>query len=167
MPAKNSNGKFAQPKSLDAAEVYLRVTRFCAYQERSHHEVRKKLYSLGLRNDAIDEILSRLITDGFINEERFAKAFSGGKFRIKSWGRLKIEQALSQHDITAQCIAIGLREIDEDAYRSTLKKLIHKKSDLLDETNIYQRRDAISKYVIAKGFEPELVWAMLKEELPG
>lgn len=165
MPAKISNGISSQSKPTDAAEVYLRATRYCAYQERSHDEVRKKLHSLGLRNDAIDEALSRLITDGFINEERFAKAFSGGKFRIKGWGRLKIEQALKQHDISSRCIAIGLREIDEEDYRATLKKLMRKKSNSIVSENLYKRRDVISRYVIAKGFEPELVWELLKEEI--
>jgi regulatory protein len=167
VPAKIFNSKPSSDKSLDAAEVYVRATRYCAYQERSHEEVRNKLHTLGLRGDAIDEALSKLILDGFLNEERFAKAFSGGKFRIKNWGRIKIEQALKAHDISTRCIAIGLREIDEDDYRATLKKLIQRKADSITEENVYKRRDIISKYVIAKGFEPELVWELLKEEIPG
>ena len=167
MPAKTSQKKSSENKSIDAAKTYARITRYCAYQERSHDEVRDKLLSLGQRSDTAEELISKLIVDGFVNEERFAKAFAGGKFRIKHWGRLKIEQALKAHDISSKCIAIGLREIDEDDYRATIKKLIQKKSDSLTEDNLYRRRDLISKYVNAKGFEPELVWDILKEEIPG
>jgi regulatory protein len=167
VPAKTSQWKSSQGKSSDPAEAYARISRYCAYQERSHDEVRNKLSSLGFTSDAADEIISKLIIDGFINEERFAKAFAGGKFRIKQWGRLKIEQALKAHDISSKCIAIGLREIDDDDYRATIRKLIQKKSDSVAEENLFKRRETISKYVIAKGFEPELVWELLKEEIPG
>jgi regulatory protein len=167
VPAKISHNNSSEHKSIDPAEAYARISRYCAYQERSHDEVRNKLLSLGIRNDVAEELISKLIIDGFVNEERFAKAFAGGKFRIKQWGRLKIEQALKGHDISSKCIAIGLREIDEDDYRTTIRKLIQKKSDSVTEENLYVRRDVISKYVIAKGFEPELVWGILKEEIPG
>jgi regulatory protein len=167
VPAKTSQNKLSENQSIDAAEAYARITRYCAYQERSHDEVREKLFAFGLRSDTAEEIISRLIVDGFVNEERFAKAFAGGKFRIKHWGRLKIEQALKAHDISTKCIAIGLREIDDDDYRATIRKLILKKSESATEGNLYKRRDIISKYVIAKGFEPELVWEMLKEEIRG
>ena len=167
MPGKISLKKSSEIKSIDPAEAYARISRYCAYQERSHDEVRNKLSSLGLRSDTAEEIISKLIIDGFVNEERFAKAFAGGKFRIKHWGRLKIEQALKAHDISSKCIATGLREIADDDYRTTIRKLIQKKSDTVTEDNLYKRRDVISKFIIAKGFEPELVWEILKEEIPG
>jgi len=166
VPAKTSQDKSSERKSIDPAEAYVRMRSYCAYQERSHDEVRDKLFSLGFRSDAAEELISRLIIDGFINEERFAKAFAGGKFRIKHWGKLKIEQALKAHDISSKCIAIGLREIDDDDYRATIRKLIQKKSESVTEENLFKRRDVVSKYVIAKGFEPELVWEILKEEIP-
>ena len=152
---------------MKRSDDFVRISRFCAYQERSHHEVRNKLESFGLGTDAVDELLSRLITEGFVNEERFAKAFAGGKFRIKNWGRLKIERALKAHNISSRCIAIGLREIDIDDYRAALEKLIAKKSDTITDDNLLRKRDLISKYAIGKGFEPELVWQMLLELLPG
>jgi len=124
------------------------------------------LQSFGLNSDSVDEILSRLITDGFVNEERFAKAFAGGKFRVKKWGRHKIELALKSHDISSKCIAIGLREIDNDDYRDTLRKLLIKKSETIGEENVYKSRDTISKFAIGKGFEPDLVWELMRELLP-
>jgi regulatory protein len=146
----------------DEATAFSRLARFCAYQERSHHEVKEKLSELGLFGDTADELLSRLITDGFVNEERFAKAFAGGKFRMKKWGRIRIEHGLQAHRISSRCIEIGLREIDEEDYRKVLQKLIMAKSDAVIAADPYQKWDVVSRYVIAKGYEPELVWETIK-----
>jgi regulatory protein len=147
----------------DEATAFPRLARFCAYQERSHHEVKEKLSKLGVYGDAADELLSRLITEGFVNEERFAKAFAGGKFRMKKWGRIRIEHALQSHRISSRCIDIGLREIDEEDYRNVLQKLISAKSSSVSIDDPYQKWDAVSRYVIAKGFEPDIVWEIIKE----
>ncbi len=86
-----SNDK--QPrKRLDPKTAKLKAADFCAYQERSQQEVRDKLYTYGLHEEEVEEVITELIIDGFISEERFAKAYAGGKFRIKGWGRRKIIQ---------------------------------------------------------------------------
>jgi regulatory protein len=153
-------------KKLTPSEALTRMYRYCAYQERCHSEAKKKLYEFGLSRDDVDELLSRLITEGFLNEERFAKAFAGGKFRMKKWGRLKIVNELEGHGLTANCIRLGLKEIDEEDYYKTLGDLLRKKSDQLTEDNDFVRRDKISKYAIQKGFEPDLVWRLVKEIFP-
>lgn len=122
---------------------------------------------MGLRTSEVDELLTDLITEGFLNEERFAKAFAGGKFRIKRWGRNKIVHALESKGLTKNCIRIGLLEIDESDYRSTLEELLRSKILDLRESNLFVARDRASKFAIQKGFEPELVWEKLKELLPG
>jgi regulatory protein len=153
-------------KKLTSTEAFARACRYCAYQERSHSEVKNKLYEFGLSRSDVDELLSRLITDGFLNEERFAKAFAGGKFRMKNWGRLKIVSELEAHGLTPNCIRSGLKEINDDDYRETLINILRKKSDQLLEENEFVRRDKLSKYAIQKGFEPDLVWKTLKELFP-
>lgn len=149
-------------KKLSLDDVRKKIYHYCAYQERSHQEVKTKLYSLELSSDQIDEMISHLITDGYLNEERFAKAFAGGKFRLKNWGRIKITGALEAKGLTRNCIRIGLQEIDEGDYRNTIKSLILKKADQEEEKNIYIRREKLANYIIQKGFEPELVWEIVK-----
>jgi regulatory protein len=149
-------------KVLTPHQAKEKIQRYCAYQERSHQEVRNKLYEYGLHRTDADEMITSLITEGFLNEERFAKAFAGGKFRLKKWGRIKITHALEGKGVSGNCILIGLREIDEDAYVRTLRELLKEKSESLEEDNVYARRDRLSKYAIQKGFEPELVWKVIK-----
>lgn len=151
---------------LSSAEALARIYRYCAYQERSHQEVKNKLYEYGLYSSEVDELLSRLITEGFLNEERFAKAFAGGKFRMKKWGRLKIQNKLESLGLTTRCIGRGMKEIDAVDYSKVLKDLLKKKAQQTIEENPYKRRDKVARFAIAKGYEPELVWEMVKEILP-
>ena len=153
-------------KTLTPAQAREKIRRYCAFQERSHQEVRNKLYEYGIYRSDIDEILADLITEGYLNEERFSKAFAGGKFRMKKWGRIKISHALESKGVSPNCIRIGLKEIDENSYLNTLRELIQEKSRQVDEENIFVLRDRISKYAIQKGYEPEMVWKEINQLFP-
>jgi len=150
-------------KNLNPAEARQKLYHYCAYQERSHQEVKGKLYELGMHSNDVEEIITHLITEGYLNEERFAKAFAGGKFRVKNWGRIKIIQGLEAKGLTKNCIKAGLKEIDDSDYLKTLEYLIKRKSEQIEEENLFVKRDKLSKYVINKGFEPDLAWQLVKE----
>ncbi len=155
-------GEFKPKKKYSLTEALAKIYRYCAYQERSHKEVKNKLYEYGLYSSEVEETISRLITEGFLNEERFAKAFAGGKFRIMKWGKHKIERELQAQGLTKKCISIGLKEVDDSDYRKTLEALIRKKAQLIHEENIFKKKDKVARYVIGKGYEPELAWEMVK-----
>lgn len=150
-------------KRLSPTEALAKIQHYCAYQERSHKEVKNKLYNYGLYQSEVEEIVSQLITDGFLNEQRFAKAFAGGKFRMKKWGRLKIKNELEFLGLTKNCIQRGLKEIEAADYTKTLKALIQKKSAEIKEENPFKKRDKIARFVIGKGYEPELVWEYIRD----
>lgn len=149
--------------SKSPSEITQKIYAYCAYQERSHREVRNKLYELGAYSSEIEEIISGLITEGYLNEERFAKAFAGGKFRIKGWGRIKIRHELEAKGLTARCIESGMNEIDDNDYLRTLRTLLEKKSGTLKGIQAATLRDKLARYAIQKGYEPELVWKTVKE----
>ena len=155
------NQQPAAPKRYSRIQAIERISQYCAYQERSHKEVRYKLYQYGLHSAEVEDILAQLITDGFLNEERFAKAFAGGKFRIKKWGRNKIAHALQAHGVTSKCIDQGLREISVADYRKTLESLLKKRLSQATEGNPFKKKNSVAKFAIGKGYEPELVWEML------
>lgn len=159
-PASGTKKKYSPTESL------ARIQRYCAYQERSHKEVKNKLFEYGLYSTQVDEIISQLITDGFLNEERFAKAYAGGKFRIKKWGRVKIKHELKALGLTKNCIQRGLNEIESSDYSKTLKTLIKKKATESTESNPFKKRDKIARFVIGKGYEAELVWEYVRDILP-
>jgi len=154
-------------KRLTPQEALARMYRYCAYQERSHQEVKNKLYTFGLFKSEVEELITRLITEGFLNEERFAKAFAGGKFRMQKWGRIKIVHELEARGLTKNCIKAGLREIDDEDYRSALQDLLDKKAAQIHEEDVFVKRDQLARYAIQKGFEPDLVWQLLKQQNRG
>lgn len=143
----------------------IKIASYCAYQERCQQEVRNKLYSYELFLDQVDEILAWLITENYVNEERFAQTYAGSKFRVKKWGKFKIKRALIQKDISDYCIRKGMQEIGNEDYRNTIFELAEKKiADYsVRFSNPYQLKDKTAKFIISKGFEPDLVWEMLKE----
>ena len=139
----------------------MKAAKYCAYQERTQQEVRDKLYSYGLYSDMVEEILSELISDGFVNEERFAQAYVRGKFRSNKWGRIKIGIGLRQKGISDYCIRSGLKEISESDYTDTLRSLIQKKWNSMEGEDTYTRKHKTARFVQGKGYESEIIWKVL------
>jgi regulatory protein len=133
-----------------------RIRHYCAYQERAQQEVRDKLYELGMTKDEVEEIMSDLIAENFLNEERFAVQFAGGHFRIKGWGKVKIQHALQQKRVSSYNIKIGLKAIDEDAYLKTLQQLATKKWNSLKGERGLSRMAKTYAFLHQRGFEPVL-----------
>lgn len=135
-----------------------KLRHYCAYQERCHEEVRTKLLSLKIYGNELEEVINKLIEDDFLNEERFAKAYAGGKFRMKKWGRLKIQNELKQRKISDYCIKKGMAEIEEDDYLKTLKQLVNASLKKYKSTNPFETKTKTGRYLISRGFESDLVW---------
>lgn len=143
-----------------------KAMKFCAYQERCQKELRARLYEWKARKDEIEWVIVRCIEEGFVNEERFARAFAGGKFRTKGWGLEKITRELQQKDISAYCIRKALEEISEDDYRQTLQRHLEKKMEQLKGENPFIARKKAADYAIRKGFAPSEAWEVLMEMYP-
>ena len=158
-PLKNTSEK----KYTSKADALTKLQTYCAYQERSHQEVRSKLLELGIYGDDLEEIISDLIQENFLNEERFARSFARGKFRMKKWGRNRILQELKLRKISAYCLRKAMTEIDEDEYAKTLREVLEQKDGLLKEKDVYKRKNKLAQYAISRGFESNLVWEAVNE----
>ena len=153
-------------QQLSKEHALQKLRHFCSYQERSHVEVKEKLYGFGLRKQDVEEIISQLIEESYLNEERFAIQFAGGKFRIKQWGRIKIIQALKQRHVSAYCIAKAMDQIEEEQYQQVLRKLAMRKwSTLKKETNTVVRMQKTKAYLLQRGFEAGHIGRVLQKEL--
>lgn len=148
---------FIQPEILAKAQHY------CAYQERCHQEVKNKLYELGCNTDTVNEVMVRLIETNFLNEERFAKAFAGGKFRTKKWGRLKIKRELAARKISDYCIKAAMKEIDEKDYWECLVQLIEKKSPGKSD---WKEQQKTTTWLMSRGFELDLIKEAMVNKTP-
>jgi regulatory protein len=143
--------------NLSKEKALEKIKHYCSYQERCHSEVKTKLYSYNLRKNEVEEIISQLIEDNYLNEERFAIRFAGGKFRIKHWGRKKIQYELRQKGVNNFIISIALREIDEESYLTTLQKLARAKWNSLKSENSISRQSKTNAYLLQKGYEQSLI----------
>lgn len=146
-----------QKKFLTKEQALQKLRQYCAYQERSHYEVQQKLYELGIRKADHDEIIATLIEEDYLNEERFAIQYVGGKFRMKDWGRKKIYYALKEKKVSEYSIKKALMQIDEEAYQETLKELAEKKYESLKEEQHLVRKRKTIDYLLQKGYESDLV----------
>ncbi|MBW3544676.1 MAG: recombination regulator RecX [Bacteroidetes bacterium] len=150
------------PKPLHYADAKAKAMAYCAYQERSRQQLRDKLAEWGQEPEAIERMLSELEEENFLNEERFARSYAGGKFRVKRWGRYKILQGLKQHRVPEPLQQKALTEIDGDAYWDTLVYLLEKKNNVTTDKDPYARKNKLARFAISKGYEQDLVWDAIK-----
>lgn len=137
--------------------------QYCAYRERSQKEVEDKLVEMRMIPAAREEIIIKLMQENFLNEERFARSFVRGKFRIKKWGRYKIKQELKLRDISSPIIRLAMTEINDREYRSTLYTLAEKKLALISEPDKFKLKKKLSDHLLRKGFEAPLVYEAVEE----
>ena len=140
-------------KILTPQQATVKIKAYCAYQERCHSEVKEKLYSYGLHKAEVEQILSNLIADNYLNEERFAIQFAGGKFRMKHWGRKKIQYELQQKQVSTYCIKLALKSIEEESYKETLLKIATTKWEQLAGEHHFTRQAKLQAYLLQKGYE--------------
>ena len=151
-------------KHLTKEQALQKLKQYCAYQERCHSEVKEKLYNLGVWKKDHDEIIAALIEENYLNEERFAIAYAGGKWRIKQWGRVKIKYELKQKQVSEYSIKKALKQIDEEEYNAVLQRLTCEKYAALKNEQYLVRKKKTMDYLVAKGFETELVRAAVERK---
>ncbi|MDX1685750.1 MAG: regulatory protein RecX, partial [Saprospiraceae bacterium] len=144
-------------------QVLERLQKYCAYQERCHSEVRNKLLNMKVYGDDLEEIISQLVQENFLNEERFARSFARGKFRMKRWGRYRIKLELKRRDISEYCINKAMSEIDEQDYLSTLDDLVEKLIGEYQHLSPAERRQKITQRLGRRGFEFGLISQSLEK----
>ena len=143
-----------------------KIKYYCAYQERSHKEVRSKLLELKVYGNDLENHIAVLIDENYLNEERYACAIARGKFKYKQWGRNKILQSLKQQQVSTYCIQKAMKEIDEQEYISTLQNLADKKMAILSaEKNAFIKMGKLKNYLLQKGYEAEYIHEIVKDNL--
>jgi regulatory protein len=162
---KKSNAPKAPIKEggLTNNQVLQKLRHFCGYQERSRHDALQKLRKLGVSKSRHEEILLFLIEAGYLNEERFALLYAGGKFRINEWGKKKISNALKEKQVSSDIIDKALNTIDDNDYQEKLGELTQKKFESLKGEQNMTRKKKTMEYMLQKGYESQLIMQALAE----
>ena len=145
---------------ITLAEALNKLSRYCAERERCHSEVRTKLISIHVYGEDLEEIISRLIELDFLNEERFARSYVSGKFRINKWGRNKIIHGLRAKQVPDYCIDKGLGEIDDAEYHALVRRLIAKQL----RENSFEARQKVVASLQRKGFETGVILGAMRNK---
>ena len=153
----------ASDKDLTPIQRKLKIEKYCAYEERSHQQVRDRLYDLGAHSQEVENVIVTLIQTGFLNEGRFVEAYVRGKFRMKGWGKMKIRAGLRPHRVDKKMMERELAKIDEAAYKARLQEIVRLKSNRLKEKNPFKRKAAILRHAAQKGYESHLIYQVLDE----
>lgn len=168
--AMTDSGSSYSKGRISAEKALQKLKHYCGYQERSHSEVKQKLYSLGLFKKEVEELISRLIEEGYLNEERFAIQFASGKSHIKGWGRQKIRYELRQRGISEFCIGKAIQTLDEADYEAGFNRLAAKKWIALRyEKNIFAKKSKWQQFLLQRGFETALIntWTFPDDKTTG
>ncbi|MAW50351.1 MAG: recombinase RecX [Flavobacteriaceae bacterium] len=150
-------------KNIKNNEVQKKIEFYCTYQERSHKEVTEKLFKMGLKKNTIDEILSNLIQNNFINEARFASSYTSGKFRIKLWGKKRIKYGLKNHNVSDYNIESALNQIRDEDYEKTLNHLTKKILNSCGKENLNKKKLKLFAALKYRGWESELIYRQMKK----
>lgn len=151
-------------QSLTPNQALEKIKGYCAYQERCHSDVINKLYSFGLNKNEVAEITAQLVSENYLNEQRFAIMFAGGKFRMKHWGKNKIIYELKQKQVSDYCIKKALTTIDFNEYETTFQKLTAQKlKTLKSEKNIFIKKKKLQTYLLSKGYESKEIYNLLNQ----
>ena len=150
---------------IDRSEAFNKILKYCAYQERSEHDVLEKLKKYGLEADEVHRIIRRLKDEQFIDDRRYARIFALSKLRSNKWGRIRIRIELKRKKIDGHHIEAAFRSIEDDEYSEIMRDLLRKKKDSLQQEDLYIVRNKVARYLFSKGFENDLVWALIDEEI--
>ena len=154
---------YTKQQKLTPQQALPKLQQYCAYQERCHSEVKNKLFEYAVYGDDAETIISKLIEEDYLNEQRFAIQFASGRFKLKQWGKVKIKYELKQKGVSEYCIKKALQIIDSDDYENTLQKLADQKlKTLKSEKNIFIKKRKLQDFLLQKGYEADLIRELLK-----
>lgn len=154
---------FSTDPNSTIEKAYMKLKHYCGYQDRCHQEVKEKLYSLKLNKATVEQLLSRLIEEDYLNEERYAKAFVGGHFRQKQWGKVKIAYGLKQKRVSEYNIRKAMNEIPDEEYHALAEKLVKAKWNSLKKDQYIHKVVKTKAFLQQRGFEPALVQSIIQQ----
>ena len=148
---------------LTPQQARIKIEKYCSYQERSQWQVRRKLMDYGLNAADTDSMLVELVSDNFLNEERFTRAYVFGKFKTKGWGKKKIQQGLKVLGVNDGLIQRILKELPDADYVNRLESIAEKKWKLVKGETLYEKQMKLQRFLLGKGYSLDAVMEVSKK----
>ncbi|MBR5102152.1 MAG: regulatory protein RecX [Muribaculaceae bacterium] len=151
---------------ISPAIALTRAQNLCARCEQAPAAIRTKMLSWGLSKRDADALVDQLTADGFLNEQRYARAFVHDKFLYNHWGRNKIAFELKRNGIDSETIASAMLAIDDDEYRDTIARIITDRARSLSGKTPLQVRASLARFAASRGIEPDLAYDIINNLTP-
>jgi regulatory protein len=144
-------------KRLTKEQALQKLRFYCRYQQRCQSELKEKLFELGINKKDHDELMSELVKENCVSDERFAIAFASGRFKMKQWGRKKIQKGLNEKRVSHEIAQKALEQINKKEYMTMLNKLAKERYTSLKHEQYLVRKKKTMDYLIQKGYEVDLI----------
>lgn len=144
-------------KEVSEQGAYLQLAQLCARAEHCQYELTEKMRRWGMSDEAQARVMQRLVSERYVDDERYTQAFVHDKIRYNKWGRRKVEQALWQKHIDKDIREQILNEVDDDEYLSVLRPLLKQKQKTLKGGTDYERNQKLVKFALQRGFTYDII----------
>lgn len=125
--------------------------RLCSVSEHCRSDILKKLEKCSVSNP--EEIVDRLCAEGYIDQDRYARAFVRDKSSLQGWGNAKIKLALQRKGFDGSTIAEAFTQIDVQASDKRLRELMTAKWKSLDrETDPRKKMAGLFRFAMGRGY---------------
>ena len=144
-------------KQKTETDAYLTLAALCAQAEHCQHEMQEKMRRWELPEEEQARVMQRLISERYVDDERYARAFVKDKVRYNKWGRRKVEQALWQKHIDEDIRQRVLDEVDDEEYLSVLRPLLKQKRKSTKANSDYELNQKLVRFAISRGFTYDII----------
>ncbi len=144
-------------------EAYSKMAQLCSRSEQCSADIRKKILAYEIMDELVEEIITKLKEEKYLDDERYVKAYVSDKFRLNKWGKIKMRFYLKAKGLSDALIEIGINEIKEDQYKKALISTLKEKAKKIKSDNKFDKMGQIIRFAQSRGFEPEIIHRYLSE----
>lgn len=144
-------------KEVTEQGAYLQLAQLCARSEHCQHDMLEKMRRWGMSEEAQARVMQRLVSERYVDDERYARALVHDKIKYNKWGRRKVEQALWQKRIDDDIRQQVLSEVDDEEYLSVLRPLLKQKRRSTKADSDYELNQKLVRFALSRGFTFDII----------
>lgn len=128
---------------------------------RSIKEIKDYLLKKEDDTDLIDEVISRLIKMGYLDDRRFTEAYIKDKLNFTSWGDYKIINELNKLGISSLYIEDNTDLLNDDILNERMRKIIDKDIRTNKKYSGLKLKNKIYNHLLTSGYSKEKVISLI------
>ncbi len=157
---------FGKKPPLTYENAFSRAAGMCAKCEQCSTDILKKLSLWGVSMSDSTKIIKKLKELNFLDDNRFAKAYTHDKLHFSGWGKNKIRQGLWAKRIHPDIIEKAFDEIEDDEYiEITARVILNKIKSTGKLTFNRESKIKLIKFAMQRGFEYSIIADIIRTRI--